>query len=71
MPISVLLKHSHGCRGKSHDPTIVLQAVASEDLQIWNCFCLPGFLNDINVLHRYHLLAYLASDDATACDHLQ
>jgi hypothetical protein len=30
---------------------------------------LPGFLNDINVLHRYHLLAYLASDDAPACDY--
>jgi hypothetical protein len=24
--------------GKSHDPTIVLEAVASKDLRIWQCF---------------------------------
>jgi hypothetical protein len=56
--------------GKSHDPTIILEAVASEDLWIWHCFFgLPGSLNDINVLHRSHLLARLASGDAPACNY--
>ncbi|XP_071681754.1 uncharacterized protein [Lolium perenne] len=30
---------------------------------------LPGYLNDINVLHRSHLLARLASGDAPACNY--
>ena len=56
--------------GKSHDPTIILEAVASEDLWIWHCFFgLPGSLNDINVLHRSHLFARLASGDAPACNY--
>ena len=37
----------------SGKPTIVLEAVASQDLWIWNAFFgLPGTLNDINVLDR-------------------
>uniref|UniRef100_A0A0D3ARJ4 DDE Tnp4 domain-containing protein n=1 Tax=Brassica oleracea var. oleracea TaxID=109376 RepID=A0A0D3ARJ4_BRAOL len=37
----------------SGKPTIVLEAVASQDLWIWHSFFgLPGTLNDINVLHR-------------------
>ncbi|XP_033140906.1 uncharacterized protein LOC117131910 [Brassica rapa] len=37
----------------SGKPTIVLEAVASEDLWIWHAFFgLPGTLNDINVLDR-------------------
>jgi hypothetical protein len=53
--------------GKSHDPTIVLEAVASENLWIWHCFFfLPGSLNDINVLHRSHIFLRLANGDAPA-----
>jgi len=37
----------------SGKPTIVLEAVASQDLWIWHAFFgLPGTLNDINVLDR-------------------
>ena len=37
----------------SRKPTIVLEAVASQDLWIWHSFFgLPGTLNDINVLDR-------------------
>ena len=60
--------HGQYC-GKSRDATIVLEAVASEDLWIWHCFFgLPGTLNDINVLQRSHLLARLASGEAPACN---
>jgi hypothetical protein len=56
---------------KSHDPTIVLEAVASEDLWIWHCFFgFPVSLNDINVLHRSHVLARLASGDTPACNYI-
>ena len=56
--------------GKSHDATIVLEAVASEDLWIWHCFfAMQGTLNDINVLQRSHLFARLASGDAPACNY--
>jgi hypothetical protein len=61
--------HSFHC-GKSRDPTIVLEAVASRDLWIWHCvFGLLGSLNDINVLHRSHLFAKLASGEAPACNY--
>ena len=56
--------------GKSRDATIVLEAVASEDLWIWHCFFgMTGTLNDINVLQRSHLFARLASGDAPACNY--
>ena len=56
--------------GKSKDPTIVLEAVASQDLWIWHCFFgLPGTLNDINVLQRSHLFAKLATGDAPSCNY--
>ena len=56
--------------GKSHDATIVLEAVASEDLWIWHCFFgMSGTLNDINVLQRSHLFARLASGDAPTCNY--
>jgi hypothetical protein len=56
--------------GKSRDPTIVLEAVASEDLWIWHAFFgLPGTLNDINVLQRSPLFARLASSDAPTCNY--
>ena len=57
-------------RGKSRDATIMLEAVASEDLWIWRCFFgMPDTLNDINVLQRSHLFARLASGDAPACNY--
>jgi hypothetical protein len=56
--------------GRSGDPTIVLEAVASQDLWIWhNFFGLPGSLNNINVLHRSHLFARLAKGDDPACNY--
>ena len=37
--------------GHCHEPTIILEAVASYDLWIWHAFFgMPGSLNDINVL---------------------
>jgi hypothetical protein len=57
--------------GKSHDPTSVLEGVASEDLWIWHYFFgLSGSLNDINVLHRSHLLACLSKGDAPAYNYI-
>ena len=56
--------------GKSRDATIVLEAVASEDLWICHCFFgMPGTLNDINVLQQSYLFARLASGDAPACNY--
>jgi hypothetical protein len=37
--------------GHCHEPTIILEAMASQDLWIWHVFFeMPGSLNDINVL---------------------
>nr|XP_017256407.1 PREDICTED: putative nuclease HARBI1 [Daucus carota subsp. sativus] len=47
--------------GHVHEPTIILEAIASKDLWIWHSFFgLPGSLNDINVLDRSHLFEDLA-----------
>ena len=41
--------------------TIILEAIASQDLWIWHAFFgMPGSHNDINVLHRSHIFAKLA-----------
>ncbi|CAM8926970.1 unnamed protein product [Rhodiola kirilowii] len=46
--------------GQVHEPTIILEAVASYDLWIWHAFFgLPGSLNDINVLDRSNLFEEL------------
>ena len=46
-------------------PTIILEAVASQDMWIWHAFFgMPGSLNDINLLHRSHLLDNLAVGEA-------
>jgi hypothetical protein len=51
--------------GHNHTATIILEAVASQDLWIWHAFfSLPGSLNDINVLHRSPLFAKLANGEA-------
>jgi hypothetical protein len=48
----------------------VLETIASHDLWIWHCFFgLSGSLNDINVLHRSHLFAKLASGEALVCNY--
>lgn len=52
-------------KGHKEDPTIILEAVASNDLWIWHAFFgLPGSHNDINVLHRSPLFAKLAEGTA-------
>jgi len=39
--------------GHCCEPTIILEAVASQELWIWHVFFgMPGSLNDINVLDR-------------------
>ncbi|XP_021320814.1 uncharacterized protein LOC110437041 [Sorghum bicolor] len=54
-------------KGKEEKPTIVLEAVASEDLWIWHAFFgMPGSHNDINVLHRSPLFDNLAEGRAPA-----
>jgi hypothetical protein len=51
--------------GHHHTPTIILEAVASQDLWIWHAFFgLPGSLNDINVLHRSTLFAKLSNGES-------
>ncbi|CAO2047698.1 unnamed protein product [Urochloa humidicola] len=51
--------------GHCHDPTIILEAVASHDLWIWHAyFGMPGSHNDINVLHRSPLFSRLAAGKA-------
>ncbi|XP_022003909.1 putative nuclease HARBI1 [Helianthus annuus] len=40
-------------RGDHGHPTLILEAVASQDLWIWHAFfALPGSLNDLNVLYQ-------------------
>ncbi|GLT72463.1 hypothetical protein SLA2020_443970 [Shorea laevis] len=47
--------------GHIHEPTIILEAVASYDLWIWHAFFgLPGSHNDINVLEHSTLFTELA-----------
>lgn len=49
--------HAGQYQGKEGKPTMVLEAVASQNLHIWHCFFgLPGSLNDINVLDRSPLV---------------
>ncbi|KAL0003206.1 hypothetical protein SO802_016987 [Lithocarpus litseifolius] len=53
--------------GHIHEPTIILEAVASYDLWIWHAFFgLPGSNNDINVLERSHVFNKLAEGRAPA-----
>ncbi|KAJ0948547.1 putative harbinger transposase-derived protein [Helianthus annuus] len=40
-------------RGDHGHPTIILEAVASQDLWIWHAFfALPGSLNDLNIIYQ-------------------
>jgi len=55
--------------GKEDGPTMILEAVASQDLWIWHAFFgLPGSLNDINVLRRSPLFQSLTSGTAPQVD---
>jgi hypothetical protein len=48
------------------EPTIILEAMASQDLWIWHAFFgMPGSLNDINVLDRSPIFAALAEGRTT------
>lgn len=48
--------------GHAHEPTLILETVASYDLWIWHAnFALPGSNNDINVLERSSVFSKLAS----------
>ncbi|XP_020249726.1 uncharacterized protein LOC109827172 [Asparagus officinalis] len=52
--------------GHFHEPTIILEAVASKDLWIWHVFFgLPGSHNDLNVLHRSPVFVQLAKGRAS------
>ena len=55
----------HGMyRGHKKEPTIILEAVASQDLWIWHAFFgMPGSHNDINVLQRSPIFARLAEGE--------
>jgi hypothetical protein len=51
--------------GHIHEPTIILEAMASYDLWIWHVFFrLPRSHNDINVLERSFVFTNLAEGHA-------
>ncbi|XP_038713394.1 uncharacterized protein LOC120007265 [Tripterygium wilfordii] len=55
--------------GHIHEPTLILEAVASYDLWIWHAlFGMPGALNDINVLDRSNVFSELTQGRAPAVD---
>ncbi|XP_042966445.1 uncharacterized protein LOC122300102 [Carya illinoinensis] len=56
--------------GHIHEPTIILEAVASYDLWIWHAFFgMPGSHNDINVLERSFIFTELAQGPAPAVNY--
>ena len=57
--------------GHCHEPTIILEAVASQDLWIWHAFFgLPSSLNDINVLDRSPIFTLLANGHAPPVNYI-
>jgi hypothetical protein len=57
-------------KGHCKDATIILEAVASNDLWIWHLFFgLPGSLNDFNVLSRSPLFSRLIQGEAPPCNY--
>ena len=57
--------------GHKDGPTMILEAVASQDLWIWHAFFgLPGSLNDINVLRRSPLFQSLTSGTAPQVEYM-
>ncbi|XP_047314692.1 uncharacterized protein LOC124918693 [Impatiens glandulifera] len=56
--------------GHCHEPTIILEAVASYDLWIWDAFFgPPGSHNDINVLERSHVFSEITSGEGYPVDY--
>ncbi|XP_028058824.1 uncharacterized protein LOC114262651 [Camellia sinensis] len=56
--------------GHYHKPTVVLEAVASNDLWIWHAFFgMPGSLNDITVLDRSPLFSELTRGRAPVANY--
>lgn len=52
-------------KGKEKKPTVVLEAVASQDLWIWHAyFGCPGTLNDISILKRSPIFHQLTNNDS-------
>jgi hypothetical protein len=57
--------------GHKDGPTMILEAVASQDLWIWHAFfALPSSLNDINVLNRSPLFQSLTSGTAPQVEYM-
>jgi hypothetical protein len=57
-------------KGHCKDATIILEAVASNELWIWHLFFgLPGSLNDFNVLSRSPLFSRLIQGEAPPCNY--
>jgi hypothetical protein len=51
--------------GHCHEPTMILEAVASQDLWIWHAFFgLPGSHNDINVVERSSVFSHITEGRA-------
>lgn len=58
-------------KGHKDGPTMILEAVASQDLWIWHAFFgLPGSLNDVNVLRRSPLFQSLTSGTAPELEYI-
>jgi hypothetical protein len=56
-------------KGHKGKPTLILEAVATQDLRIWHAFFgLPGSHNDINVLQRSPVFDDLANGNAPPVD---
>ncbi|XP_071680327.1 protein ALP1-like [Lolium perenne] len=64
-------KKWHGMfKGHVNEPTMILEAVASQDLWIWHAyFGLPGSLNDINVLQCSPVFSKLAEGQTPAVNY--
>jgi len=57
--------------GHKNGPTLILEAVASQDLWIWHAFFgLPGSFNDINVLRRSPLFDRVVSGTAPQVEYM-
>jgi len=56
-------------KGHKGKPTLILEAVATQDLRIWHaCFGLTGSHNDINMLQRSPVFDELANGNAPPMD---
>ena len=57
--------------GHCHEPTIILEVVASQDLWIWHAFFgLLSSLNDMNVLDRSPVFTLLANGHAPPANYI-